>query len=256
MSGRDTWLAIDTATGLASVATIHPKDKNGIFGAVDIVDGARLQPAALLPKIDDVLKRSQRRCENIAGIVIGDGPGSFTGLRVGWATAKGLAHESDVPVIAIPSMMGLAAACSEQGGSVPIAVCYDALRGAVYGAIYRFEEDRVDTLFPPQVVTMEEFAKRAPLRPDIVVGDGALRYAVDVNAWIGRNPVDMQHEYEHAELDHTARWLLILRERVGAGRLLDDLATAEPTYGRPAEAQAKWEARHGRALPHPPGTSG
>src|SRR5258708_18147905 len=103
MKGRDTWLAIDTATGLASVATSHPQDKNGIMGAVDVVDGARLQAVALLPKIDEVLKRSQRRCENIAGIVLGDGPGSFTGLRVVWATAQGLAYESCVPVIAIPS---------------------------------------------------------------------------------------------------------------------------------------------------------
>ena len=130
-------------------------------------------------------------------------------------------------------------------GPVPIAACFDALRGQVYGAIYVVHPGRVETLVPPAVLTVPELARIAPVRPQLVVGDGAMLYADVVRAWSGADPVPL------AALPPAASAMLSLFTREGATRVIADPVTAEPVYGRPAEAQVKWEARHGRPLPDP-----
>lgn len=236
------WLAIDTATDIASVAAGRPPAAES--GAH--VQGARRHAAEVIRLVDFALTRLGVRPLDLEGIVVGDGPGSFTGLRIGWAAAKGLAHEAGLELRAIPSMMAAAAGAAARLGAEPVAVCFDALRGQVYGAIYAFHPDRVDTLVAPAVLTVAELARIAPTRPRVVVGDGAQRYADEVQGWIGTTPIALD------ALPPAAPSLLALLGRQGTSRSIEDPATAEPVYGRPAEAQAKWEARHGRPLPDSP----
>src|SRR5439155_23612056 len=87
------WLAIDTATEIASVAVGSPT--GAAAGA--FVQGARRHAAAIVQLVDHVLTQAGLRPADLEGIVIGDGPGSFTGLRIGWAAAKGLAQQAAVP---------------------------------------------------------------------------------------------------------------------------------------------------------------
>ncbi len=195
MSG--VWLALDTATDIASVAAGRPPTVE----AGSHIQGARRYAAEILRLID---------------VTLG---------RLAPAAAAG----------ALPL------------GPVPVAACFDALRGQVYGAEYVIHPDRVDTLVAPAVCTVEELAGAAPAVPRLVVGDGAVRYAEAVVRWCGASPVPLE------ALPPAASLLLALFQRIGAGRPIPDLATAEPVYGRPAEAQARWEARHGRPLPDPSG---
>jgi len=233
------WLALDTATDVASVAVGSPERVR----AVRSVRGARQHAAQIVPLIDQVLALAAVRVRNLAAVVVGDGPGSFTGLRIGWAAAKGLAQDTGIPLRTVPSLMGAAhAAAGEEVG--PVAVCFDALRGQVFGAVYAFPPGRVETLVAPALFTVGALARAAPVRPLVAVGDGAVRYADAVVAWTGRPPLSLE------ALPAVAGSLLTLAGREGAARQLDDPGTAEPVYGRPAEAQAKWEARHGRPLPH------
>ncbi len=240
------WLAIDTATDVASVAVGFPPNARANASA----QGARQHAAEIVRLIDRVLRADGRRAADLTCVVVADGPGSFTGLRIGWAAAKALAHDADLPLVTVPSLMAAAAALAQRVGPDPVAACYDALRGQVYGAVYRFHGDAVETLVSPAVVTIDELAQRTAARPRAAVGDGAVRYGDRVLAWTGTPPVPLE------DLPPTAVQLLSLVTRPGATRPLPDPQLAEPEYGRPAEAQAKWEARHGRALPHPPGTSG
>lgn len=240
---NEPWLAIDTATEVASVA---------IGGAEHVaaersMRGARQQAAQIVPLIQEVLARAQTRLEQIGGIIVGDGPGSFTGLRIAWAAAKGLAHERDVPLVAISALLGAAHAATRgdaEGG--PVVACFDALRGQVFGAIYRFAPERVETLVRPELFTIAALARVAPERPLIAVGDGAERYRDEIISWIGRPPVGLE------SLPPIAGSLLALAAYEGAPRPLGDRSVAEPVYGRPAEAQVKWEARYGRPLPNSP----
>src|SRR2546423_1819655 len=88
MKGRP-WLAIDTATDIASVAVGKPPDT----GAGVFVQGARRHSAEIIVLIDHALEQAGVRPNELEGIVVGDGPGSFTGLRIGWGSAKGLAQQ-------------------------------------------------------------------------------------------------------------------------------------------------------------------
>lgn len=229
------WLAIDTATDFASVAV-------SIAGQTRSrsMRGARRHAAEILPLVDDVLRAANTRLDQLAGIIVADGPGSFTGLRIGWAAAKGIIQQRHVPLVAIPSLL----AAAHGAGVETVAACYDALRGQVYGAVYQFGDDEVKPLVPPTVLTVPELAARARITPLLAVGDGAERYSEDVRKWTGRPPVGLD------ALPPLAVSLLALFAYDGARRSIGDGATAEPVYGRPAEAQVKWEASHGRPLPH------
>ena len=233
------WLAIDTATEIASVALGSPERVR----AVRSVRGARQHAAQIVPLIDQVLTLAGVRVRDLGALIVGDGPGSFTGLRIGWAAAKGLAQDGGVPVRAVPSLMAAAHAAA-RGEVGPVAACFDALRGQVFGAVYAFPPGRVETLVAPGLFTLDALARVAPVRPLVAVGDGAVRYAEEVVAWTGRPPLSLEG------VPPVASSLLTLAGGDGAIRSLPDPAAAEPVYGRPAEAQAQWEARHGRPLPY------
>jgi len=240
------WLGIDTATAIASVAAGRPPTAQS--GAH--VQGPRRHAAEIVRLIDFALGRLGLAPRDLDGIVVGDGPGSFTGLRIGWAAAKGLAHEAGLELRAIPSLLAAAAGAALKLGRQPVAACFDALRGQVYGALYVLHPQRVETLVPPAVLTIAELARLAPVRPRVAVGDGAVRYAGEIVKWTGADPIPPE------SLPPVASLLLSLLEHEGAARLVADPDTAEPVYGRPAEAQAKWEMRHGRPLPDSPRPGG
>lgn len=233
-AARVPMLAIDTATDVASVAV-----STGDQSVARSMRGARQHAAQILPLVQDVLALANVSLKDIKRIIVGDGPGSFTGLRIGWAAAKGLAHERQLPLIAIPSLLGAAHAA----GVNVVAACYDALRGQVFGAVYAFKEDAVEALVRPGVFTIAELEEITPDQPILAVGDGAERYGKEIQAWTGRAPVGLD------ALPPIAGSLLTLFEYDEA-RSAVDRTLAEPTYGRPAEAQVKWENRHGRTLPH------
>lgn len=239
------WLAIDTATELASVAVGVPPATESLTQLA----GPRAHAAAIVELVDRCLGPLGLRPADLAGIVVSDGPGGFTGLRIGWAAAKGLSQERGLPVLAIPSLLAAAAGAGAILGAVAIATWFDALRGEVFGAVYVVHPDRIDTILAPMVGTPEEIAARSSVRPRAVVADTP-RFAAFAEAWSGA-PLLFPSALRPAAVS-----LLALKEHDAAGRWLEDLSTAEPEYGRQAEAQARWEARHGRPLPDPSRTSG
>jgi tRNA threonylcarbamoyladenosine biosynthesis protein TsaB len=239
------WLAIETATETASVAVGVPPAAESLTQ----LSGPRAHAAAIVDLVDRCLGPLGLRPADLAGIVVGDGPGGFTGLRIGWAAAKGLSQERGLPVLAIPSLLAAAAGAGALLGAVPIASWIDALRGEVFGAVYVVHPDRIETVLAPVVGTPEALAARSPVRPRAVVADTP-RYAAFAETWSGTPLVSP------AVLRPAAASLLALKQCETAGRWLEDLSTAEPEYGRQAEAQARWEARHGRPLPDPSRSDG
>src|SRR3989441_4209778 len=154
------WLAIDTATEIASVAAGRPPvAQSGVH-----VQGARRHAAEIIRLVDFALSRLSIRPADLEGVVVGDGPGSFTGLRIGWAAAKGLAHEAGLELRAIPSLMAAAAGAALKLGAEPVAACLHALPRQGYGALDGFHPDQVETLGAPAVLTMADLARVAPVR--------------------------------------------------------------------------------------------
>jgi hypothetical protein len=130
-----------------------------------------------------------------------------------------------------------------------VAAVYDALRGEVFAAVYRFGPAGLETLLGPRLLAAAELPRMRPA-PVVAVGDGAAAYPDVIAAWTGRSPVGPPEGGPRASA------LLQLRGVAGAVARLDDPAAAEPTYGRLAEAQARWEHAHGRPLPDSPGQRG
>ncbi|HET8713364.1 MAG TPA: tRNA (adenosine(37)-N6)-threonylcarbamoyltransferase complex dimerization subunit type 1 TsaB [Gemmatimonadales bacterium] len=239
MNAPKNWLAIDTATDIASVAISTE------LGSVErSIRGARRHAAEIIPLVQEVLKLAGATTNDLEGVIVADGPGSFTGVRIGWAAAKGLIHERRLPLVTIPSLL----AAAYGAGVETVAACYDALRGQVFGAVYRFKPDGLQAIVPPTLCTMPRLMTMVMPRPApiVAVGDGAERYADIVKAWTGRDPIGL------GELPTLAGSLLSLYPYPSAHRVIEDPNVAEPVYGRLAEAQVKWEARYGRPLPNSP----
>lgn len=216
-----TWLALDTATDRASVAIGRTRET----AQEEHLDGARRHAAAVLPIVQRLLERMELTLEDVRGVVVADGPGSFTGLRVGASIAKALFDTRGLPVRTTPSLMARAR-CGAAGRDVPVVVTSNALRGDVYAAVYRFDASTVETIVAPLVVPAAALTALAP--PGAIDASDA--------------PAD-------------ARELIALAALAG-GSVPVDVRGWEPVYGRPAEAQAQWERSHGRPLSSAPGLAG
>jgi tRNA threonylcarbamoyladenosine biosynthesis protein TsaB len=231
------YLAVDTATERGSVAVGRPGSV-----ACEIILGPRRHAAALVPSIEEALRLAGQSLGDITGVLVADGPGSFTGLRIAWATVQGIVRERpDLTVMTAPSLLG-AARLASPFASGPVAALFDALRGEVFAAVYQFRPESIEIVSPPELTTVRAL-RGSGVRAELAVGDGAAVQADEVRAWTGRDPV------APPEGGPRATGLIELLRTPGALRTLDDVAAWEPAYGRPAEAQTRWERTHGKPLP-------
>ncbi len=234
------WLAMDTATSRASVAL----GQSTAQAAESELEGSRRHAGALIPMIQDLLRRQGAGMADLTGIVVSDGPGSFTGLRVGAAVAKGLVHALGVPLWRAPSLLVRAVGVAKEGSTV-LALA-DALRGEIYAAAYQSASDRIECLLAPSVWRPDALAATG-LEPDILVGEAPPEVTAPVERWAGRVMLRPPEGAPHA------RHLIDLVRRPGGAVEVTEVRDWEPVYGRPAEAQARWETAHGRPLPDPIG---
>jgi tRNA threonylcarbamoyladenosine biosynthesis protein TsaB len=211
------------------------------------VVGARRHAAALLPMVTRALARRGVTLDEVEALALSDGPGSFTGLRVGAAVAKALVQARGLPLYVAPSLLVRAAGCAPRDGALVLAVS-DALRGEVYAGAFRFTPGRVTVELAPGVRRPDALGAVLP-RPDHLVGDLPAPVALAVEQWAG------QPLLRSPEGAARAAALLDLVSREGGARRLEEVTSWEPEYGRPAEAQARWETAHGRPLPDPAGGS-
>jgi len=234
------YLALDAATNVASVALGSP----GGTVLERIVGREPVEHAgAFVPTLSHVLDEAGARIGDFQGIVVGDGPGSFTGLRITASLAKGLAHGTDCALYAVPSLTGCAYRLAETFPDADaVAALYDALRGDVF--VGRWSRDGAEVL---RAAVPASDLKQMGI---VVVagGPGALVHDEAVRGWTGRSPIGPPVGQASAgallHLVWDAPDTYAIREPAGW----------EPEYGRPAEAQVRWEARHGRALRDSSGT--
>ena len=236
-------LAIETATDRASVALGVP----GSDPLEENVAGARRHAAALVPMIQTLLRRAGASLDDVTGIVLSDGPGSFTGLRVGASVAKALVHARSLPLWVAPSLLVRAAGVARADEMV-LAVA-GALRGEVYAAAYRFLPEQIHTELAPSVRRPDELV-HGGFRPAVVVGEAPADIIAVLEGWVDRPVIGPPDGSPHATR------LLGLVGRAGGARRVDAVSAWEPVYGRPAEAQARWEMAHGRPLPDSVGSPG
>ena len=140
-------LGIDSSGLVASAAVTV----DGLLVAEFTVNNKQTHSQTLLPMIDQVVIMSGIALKELDGIAVSEGPGSFTGLRIGSSTAKGMALALKKPVIPVPTLEGLAyrLACAD-GVICPL---MDARRNQVYTGVYRFAKDGTLECVIPQTAT-------------------------------------------------------------------------------------------------------
>jgi tRNA threonylcarbamoyladenosine biosynthesis protein TsaB len=151
-------LAIESATSAPSVALLAGSEVLALRAAAANAVAAEV----ILPAIEAVLAEARLTLADVTLFALAIGPGSFTGLRVGLATVKGLAFGSACPVAPVPT---LAALCFQAGSSqAPVAALLDARRGEIYAAAYGPGRDGSgeEALVPEGLYTPDALAAQLP----------------------------------------------------------------------------------------------
>lgn len=146
-------LAIDTTTAVCSVAL----GRDGELIAEYLLNIKKTHSQRLMPLISSMLRDSDLDRFRLEGICVAVGPGSFTGIRIGVATARGLAQGLGIPLVGVNTLEALAGA----GAGYPALLCplLDARRGQVYAAVYRGGASRLETVEPPRAIALDDLGR-------------------------------------------------------------------------------------------------
>ncbi len=196
----------------------------------------------LLPMIDEIVKRVGAVLQEFDAIGISKGPGSFTGLRIGSATAKGLGMSLGLPLVEVPTLEGLA--YNFAGYSGLICPCMDARRKHVYGAVYIFENGRMEEVSATDLIEAQTYVSLVRRlseeqgKKPVFLGDGVdvLREVLDKNdfAYVIATSNNSTHRAasvaEAAAVRYRAQMTVSAEEHV-------------PDYLRPSQAEREMEKK-------------
>lgn len=165
-------LGLDSSGLVASAAVVEDDGQNGNLLAEYTVNYKKTHSQTLLPMLDEIIRMTELDPETIDAIAVAAGPGSFTGLRIGSATAKGLGLAWNKPLVSIPTVDALA--YNLYGTDGVVCPLMDARRNQVYTGIYEFREGKLSVIEPQMAVGIEEIAEKlcALDRKVIFLGDG------------------------------------------------------------------------------------
>jgi tRNA threonylcarbamoyladenosine biosynthesis protein TsaB len=222
-------LALDSSGLVASVAVVEDDNLLGEY----TVNYKKTHSQTLLPMLDEVAKMIELDLNTVDVIAVSAGPGSFTGLRIGSATAKGLALALEKKIVSVPTVDALA---YNLWGS-PDVVCplMDARRQQAYTGLYRFWEGQFKTVLPQCAVGIEEITAQINELGQRVVflGDGV--------------PVFAEYLKEHLQVPYTfapahnnkqrAASVAVLGGILYAQGAAEDAAEHKPEYLRLSQAE-------------------
>jgi len=165
-------LGIESSSLVASVAILT----DDVITAEYTVNYKKTHSQTLLPMIDEVVRMTETNLEEMDAIAVSGGPGSFTGLRIGSATAKGLGLALEKPLIHVPTIEAMAYGCFRSSDIIcPI---MDARRNQVYTGIYCFEGETMKEILKPCAMDVLDLVKKinACQREVLFLGDGVPVY--------------------------------------------------------------------------------
>lgn len=226
-------LGIDTSTQCGSIGLVdHGKVISEILLNIPVTHSERL-----LGMIDHLLKEARCPLNAIDGWAISLGPGSFTGLRIGISTVKGLAYATGKPVAGVPSLDVLASQISP----TPYLICpiLDARKGELYTAFYRY--DKLNQFIREsdyQVLSPEKLVKNIQEKT-IFIGSGVANYRDYLKQALPTFTLFTNPSFDLPLGSTVAR---LGRELLLKGEFLN-VATFVPLYIRPSEAEIKWQQK-------------
>jgi tRNA threonylcarbamoyladenosine biosynthesis protein TsaB len=227
-------LALDTATLVSSVALVT---ENKLLAELTL-QTRKTHSELLMPHIAQLLVMAEKSRADLKAVAVSIGPGSFTGLRIGLATAKALAYALNIPIIGVSTLAAQAFACPVPGAV--FSPMLDAQKGNVYQALFAWRDGELQELQPARVVhfttALEELA--AVNQPVVLLGEAAVMHAEEITLKGG----NVALAPPHVVIARAGCVGLYACELWRKGKA-DDLFTLEPLYIRRSEAEELWEKR-------------
>lgn len=227
-------LALDSSGLVASCAVLEKRDdgEERIL-ALCSTDFKKTHSQTLLPMIDHICEQTDSKAGDFDAVAVAAGPGSFTGLRIGSATAKAIAMAADVPIIEVPTLLGLAYnfRCEKR------AVCpmMDARRNQVYSAVYGFEDGRTVVYKEQSALALDEMTEFInSLGKEVVfLGDGVDAYRDEI---VSKVKVPCVFAPAHLNRQNAASVAVLASEMYAEGKTVnaDDHS---PEYLRVSQAE-------------------
>ena len=222
-------LAIETATPRASVALVS----GGQVAAQTVLPAGRQASETILSSVSGLLAGCGAGAAEVSCVAVSAGPGSFTGLRVGMAAAKGFCYGWGIPLVPVPTLLALAFRFPGEGRVLcPV---LDARKKEVYAALFRWEGDGPARLTPDLAIAPEALLDRLPAGGIVFSGDGLKACGALFRDRLGARAemVDGPAGLPSAGAVGIVGWRAF---RAGA---VQDLRGAVPAYVRPSEAEAR-----------------
>ncbi len=229
-------LSIDSSTPVAGIAVSNGKN---LLGEV-MINTQNTHSEKLMPMVAQLLRDLQMSVQQIEAVAVTCGPGSFTGLRIGMATAKGIVQGGNKKLIAIPTLDTLAQNLNHYPGIIcPI---MNAQKKQVYTAIYKSGESGMERLSDYQAIEADKLAEQLLElgEPVWFTGDGVDAFAEVFRTKLGKN---CRLADGNTVLPRAGALAMLAAERAEQGQF-DDLYQAELIYIRKSEAEVQWEARN------------
>lgn len=228
-------LGLDSSGLVASVAVVEDAELRGEY----TINYKKTHSQTLLPMLDEVAKMIELDLETIDAIAVAGGPGSFTGLRIGSATAKGLGLALQKPLIHVPTVDALA--YNLVGHRDMICPLMDARRNQAYTGLYAFNGNEMQVICEQCAVGIEEIIEKVneQNRPVVFLGDGV--------------PVFASFIEEHCKVPYTFAPAHMNKQRAGAVAVLgmkmlqtgkaESAAEHKPDYLRLSQAERELKER-------------
>lgn len=222
-------LALDSSGLVASVAIVS----DDTLLAEYTVNYKKTHSQTLLPMLDEVAKMIELDLNSVDAIAVAAGPGSFTGLRIGSATAKGLGLALGKPLVHIPTVDALA--CNLYGCVSLICPLMDARRSQVYTGIYTFEDGELRIIKEQSPMAVEQIAEElnALGREVVFLGDGVPVYREMLSTLM-----KVPYRYAPANMNRqrAASVAVLAQQYVKAGKT-ETAAEHAPDYLRLSQAE-------------------
>lgn len=224
-------LAIETSTMLGGVAIA---DEKGLVAETRL-NVKSTHSERLMATIDEQLKQSGIKLADIDAFAVASGPGSFTGLRIGLGTAKGLCYATGKPLVMVPTLDAFARGFPF--AEHPVCIMLDARRGEVYAAVFRWNNGFVKLL--DEISAAPEDLFRDLDSPVILAGEGALVYRERLITLLGERALFAPLT---TMVPSPANVAVLGLEKALQGEFTE-AASAEPFYIRKSEAEVKWSQK-------------
>lgn len=218
-------LAIDSTAIVASVALCDDEKLIALY----TVNNGNTHSETLLPMVESILKEANLSPSDIGLFAVSNGPGSFTGVRIGCATIKGLAFGRNVPCVGVSTLEALA--YNMKGTTGLICPVMNARRNQVYNALFKFEEERLTRFCPDRAIAVSELAEEIAGEDQIyLVGDG---YDVTAPA-ISKEKLGISHPVMIHQNAYSVAMCALACYKEGNAVTDSELVT---TYLRPSQAE-------------------